>query len=114
MPLGIRVCACILLHLYPFFRIFSLQNACSCEKITIIYVYKEFSMCVALPGVVTEVFEDTAMVDFSGSKVEAASGLIDVSVGDRVLVHAGCILQIVSQSEAEEMQRLFTELGGIA
>lgn len=70
-------------------------------------------MCVALPGVVEEVYEETALVNFSGNRVEAASGLIDVSVGDRVLVHAGCILQIVSQSEAEEMENLFAELGGI-
>ena len=67
-------------------------------------------MCVALPGVVLEVKEKTAVVDFSGNKVNARTGLVDVREGDRVLVHAGCILQKVSQSEAEELERLFQEL----
>ena len=71
-------------------------------------------MCVALPGVVTEIKDKTAVVDFSGNKVKAAAGLLPVKEGDRVLVHAGCILQIVSQSEAEELEELLRELDGTA
>ncbi len=67
-------------------------------------------MCVALPGTVLEVNGDTAVVDFSGNKVNAAAGLIKVKEGDRVLVHAGCILQIVSQSEADEIEELLAEM----
>lgn len=67
-------------------------------------------MCVALPGMVVEVGEKTAVVDFSGNRVNARLGLVDVTPGDRVLVHAGCILQKVSQSEAEELEGLFSEL----
>ena len=67
-------------------------------------------MCVALPGMVTEVNEKTAVVDFNGNKVNAAAGLLEVKPGDRVLVHAGCILQIVSQSEAEELEELLAEI----
>ena len=67
-------------------------------------------MCVALPGTVLEVKERQAVVDFSGNRVEARAGLVDVMPGDRVLVHAGCILQKVSAEEAEEMERLFAEL----
>lgn len=63
-------------------------------------------MCVALPGTVTKVSGNTAEVDFSGNKISAAAGLLDVKVGDRVLVHAGCILQVVSKSEAEELEEL--------
>ena len=70
-------------------------------------------MCVALPGTVEEIGEDTAVVNFSGNRVNAALGLLDVKVGDRVLVHAGCILQIVSQSEADELTELFAELVAI-
>ena len=55
-------------------------------------------MCVALPGTVLEVKDATAVVDFSGNKVNARAGLVDVQAGDRVLVHAGCILQKVSQA----------------
>ena len=67
-------------------------------------------MCVALPGTVLEMRDKTAVVDFDGNRVEARSGLVDVRPGDRVLVHAGCILQRVTQEEAEEMEALFREL----
>ncbi len=67
-------------------------------------------MCVALPGTVIEIREKTALVDFGGNRVEARSGLVDITEGDRVLVHAGCILQKVTQDEAEEMEALFLEL----
>ena len=50
-------------------------------------------MCVALPGTVTELNGTRATVDFSGNIVEAEAGLVKVKVGDRVLVHAGCIIQ---------------------
>ena len=67
-------------------------------------------MCVALPGTVIEIKDKNAMVDFNGNIVSARMGLVDVVPGDRVLVHAGCIMQKVSQSEAEEIERLFSEL----
>lgn len=67
-------------------------------------------MCVALPGTVLEIKDHTAVVDFSGNQVNARAGLVDVQIGDRVLVHAGCILQKVSKSEAEELESLFAEL----
>ena len=67
-------------------------------------------MCVALPGTVVEIKDKTAVVDFSGNRVNAAAGLLPVKTGDRVLVHAGCILQIVSQSEAEEIEELLAEM----
>ncbi len=68
-------------------------------------------MCVALPGTVKEILNDKYVyVDFSGNKVKAASGLLDVKEGDRVLVHAGCIIQKVSDNEAQELEELFKEL----
>lgn len=67
-------------------------------------------MCVALPGTVIEIKDKNATVDFNGNIVSARMGLVDVVPGDRVLVHAGCIMQKVSQSEAEEIERLFSEL----
>ena len=65
-------------------------------------------MCVALPGTVVEI--DGNVVDFSGNQVRAEAGLIDVAPGDRVLVHAGMVLQKVSKSEAEELEDLLSEL----
>ncbi len=71
-------------------------------------------MCVALPGVVIERGDGVATVDFNGNRVEARSGLVDVNTGDHVLVHAGCILQKVSESEAREMTELMEEMRGFS
>lgn len=68
-------------------------------------------MCVAIPGTVKEILDDKYVnVDFSGNIVRAASGLVDVRIGDRVLVHAGCIIQTVSEKEAREIEEIFREL----
>ena len=67
-------------------------------------------MCVALPGKVISVAGHTALVDFDGSRVTAEAGLVSLEEGDRVLVHAGCIIQKLSESDADEMEALFREL----
>lgn len=70
-------------------------------------------MCVALPGTVIEVKEKIAKVDFNGNIVNARAGLVDVVPGDRVLVHAGCIMQKVTSSQAAEIEDLFKELESV-
>ncbi|WP_026507707.1 HypC/HybG/HupF family hydrogenase formation chaperone [Butyrivibrio sp. MC2013] len=63
-------------------------------------------MCVAATGTVIEVGDKTARVSFNGNEVIARSGLVDVTPGDKVLVHAGCILQKVSEDEAKEIESI--------
>ena len=70
-------------------------------------------MCVAFPGRVLSLEGQDALVDFRGSRRKARLGLTEVKVGDRVLVHAGCVLQVVSDEEADEMDALFDEIGMI-
>ena len=67
-------------------------------------------MCVALPGKVIAIDKDTATVDFHGNQVKARTGLVEVAVGDYVLVHAGCVLQKVSQKDAQELGQLMDEV----
>lgn len=67
-------------------------------------------MCVAVPCKVVRVDGNTAEVDYSGSRVRARSDLVNVRPGDNVLLHAGCILQVISQSEADELAELFNEI----
>lgn len=68
-------------------------------------------MCVAVPGTVKEILDERYVnVDFSGNIVKAASGLVDVNVGDRVLVHAGCIIQTVTEKEAAQIEEIFREM----
>ena len=54
-------------------------------------------MCVAYPGTVIELRENgkKAMVDFSGTRTLVQTGFIPVQENDRVLVHAGCVLQVL-------------------
>ena len=71
-------------------------------------------MCVAAQGTVLSVSGRDAVVDFHGNEVTAKCGLVSVKPGDQVLVHAGCILQVLSQKEQDEMTDLsdiFAEVG---
>ncbi|MBQ1681873.1 MULTISPECIES: HypC/HybG/HupF family hydrogenase formation chaperone [Agathobacter] len=68
-------------------------------------------MCVAIPGKVVEIRDNKAIIDFSGNQVEAYIGLVNVKVGDYALVHAGCVIQTMKQTEAEEIAEL---MGGLA
>ena len=63
-------------------------------------------MCVAQLGKVISLGEKKALVDFDGTRIHAASGLVDIKPGDNVLVHAGIIIQTVKEEEAREMKEL--------
>ncbi len=67
-------------------------------------------MCVAIPGKITKVREGKVTVDFDGNEVEAYAGLVKVQEGDYALVHAGCVIQTMKQSEAEEIISLMSGL----
>ena len=64
-------------------------------------------MCVALPGIVEKLEENIAIVNFSGNIVRAHTGVVEVAVGDYVLVHAGLVIQKLDREEAENMKELF-------
>ncbi len=64
-------------------------------------------MCVAMPGTVLSVAGHEARVDFHGNVVNAEAGLVSIKPGDRVLVHAGCIIQTMTQAEADETEEMF-------
>lgn len=68
-------------------------------------------MCVALPGKVIELKDRDAVVDFNGNQVTARAGLVDVKVGDYVLVHAGCVIQKVSKQDMDELENLNDLMG---
>ena len=64
-------------------------------------------MCVALPGIIEKIEDSIASVNFSGNVVRDHTGVVNVSVGDYVLVHAGLIIQKLDREEAENMKELF-------
>lgn len=67
-------------------------------------------MCIAIPGRVTELMGERAKVDFNGNTVDVNIGLVEPSVGQYVLVHAGCAIEVMEQDKAQELIELFTEL----
>lgn len=71
-------------------------------------------MCVAIPGRVTEIDGTTAKVDFNGNLVNVNIGLVEPSVGQYVLVHAGCAIEVMEQEQAQEIIDLFADLEELA
>lgn len=68
-------------------------------------------MCLAIPGRVLEVRGNTAKVDFGyGTTREVDVSLVDVEVGQYVLVHVGYAIQALDEEEAEETLRLWREI----
>ena len=67
-------------------------------------------MCVAMPGKILEINDHKAKVSFNGMEMNADVRMVDAKVGDYVLVHAGCAIEVLSQSRAEEMLEIFKEL----
>ncbi|MEM1530265.1 MAG: HypC/HybG/HupF family hydrogenase formation chaperone [Candidatus Bathyarchaeia archaeon] len=69
------------------------------------------AMCLAIPARVIEVNGDLARVDFGGGVIrEINVSLVDVEVGDYVLVHAGYAIQVLDEGEAEEALELWREI----
>lgn len=67
-------------------------------------------MCIAIPGRVVSIDVNKAQVDFNGNLVNVNIGLIEPDVGDYVLVHAGCAIEVMGKDKAEELIDLFAEL----
>jgi len=67
-------------------------------------------MCIAIPGKVVELRGNTARVDFSGNTVDVNTGLVDPQVGQYVLVHAGCAIEVMEHDAAQEIIDLFDEI----
>lgn len=67
-------------------------------------------MCVAAPGKIIEIDGNTAKIDYSSNITTVNKGIVDCKVGDWVLVHAGLIIQVLPENEAEYMVKLFNEL----
>ncbi len=63
-------------------------------------------MCVAVPGEVIKVHDSTARVRIRKVILDAECALMDsVDVGDKVLVHAGFIIEKISDEESDQMMK---------
>jgi hydrogenase expression/formation protein HypC len=68
-------------------------------------------MCVAVPGKVIEINGNFAKINIMNNITEANIKLVDVKLGDYVLVHAGCVLEVMKKDAAEELLEIFDALG---
>lgn len=59
------------------------------EILTLNYLY----MCLAIPGKILKINDQTAEVDFNGIRKEINISVVDVEVGDFVMVHAGFAIE---------------------
>lgn len=69
-------------------------------------------MCVAAPMKVISVDREahTAAAELGGNVLNVNIRLVEPKVGDYILVHAGCALEILAKEQAEEIRDLFAEL----
>ena len=68
-------------------------------------------MCLAVPGRIISIQDDTARVDIKGVMIQAKTMLLDnLRVGDYVIVHAGFAIQKYDRRDAEETLRLLEEI----
>jgi hydrogenase expression/formation protein HypC len=67
-------------------------------------------MCIAIPGKVLEIKDHKGVVSFNGAEMNVHMGMVEANVGDYVLVHAGCAIEVLPEDRAKEMMELFSEL----
>lgn len=68
-------------------------------------------MCLAIPGKVLSFCGNKATISIMGVTKEVLIDLIDsVTVGEYVIVHAGCAISKINEKEALETLEIFREL----
>jgi hydrogenase expression/formation protein HypC len=68
-------------------------------------------MCLAVPGKITNIQGNVAVVDFGhGTTREVDVTLVDVDVGQYVLVHTGYAIQVMEEEDALESLKLWNEI----
>jgi hydrogenase expression/formation protein HypC len=68
-------------------------------------------MCVAVPAEVIEIKEgNIGLVDYGDLRQEVRLDLVDVKVGEFVLVHVGFAIQRLSRDEGLETRDIFRQV----
>ncbi len=68
-------------------------------------------MCVAVPAEVIEIKDgNIGLVDYGELRQEVRLDLVDVKVGEFVLVHVGFAIQRLSREEGLETREIFKEV----
>jgi hydrogenase expression/formation protein HypC len=68
-------------------------------------------MCLGVPGRIVKLEGKDAIAEIMGAERSISIELLEnVKIGDYVLIHAGCAIQVVDEEEALDTIRLFNEL----
>jgi hydrogenase expression/formation protein HypC len=67
-------------------------------------------MCLAVPAKVLEINGKIAKVDFGGLTKEVDVSLVEVEVGQYVIIHAGFALTVLDEKEAKQTLEMFNEM----
>ena len=63
-------------------------------------------MCLAIPGKILEIDQNSALVDFDGIKQNVIIALIqDPEIGKYVIVHAGYAIEMMNEKEKESIEQ---------
>lgn len=69
-------------------------------------------MCLAVPGRLMTIEGDQALVDLHGNRVPVCTVLVpEARAGDWVLVHAGFVIQKLTEEDARETWKVLSEAG---
>ena len=67
-------------------------------------------MCLALPGRIVSLKDDTADVNFGGVVKKVNVTMVDAGINDWVVVHAGFAIEIMDEEEAMRTIELWNEV----
>ena len=70
-------------------------------------------MCVSIPGKLIAIDGNNGIASFGGTEMKVNLSMVDAEVGQYVLVHAGCAIEVMAEDKAEELLSLFGELDTI-
>lgn len=61
-------------------------------------------MCLAIPGKILRIKNQLATVDFNGIQKEVNISLVDIKVGEYVMVHAGFAIDKMDDNYVDELK----------
>ena len=73
-------------------------------------------MCIAVAAKIVEIDSDGrfAKVSVLGNELSVNIGLISPKIGDYVLVHAGCAIEVIEKETADEITELYEAIKELA
>ncbi len=68
-------------------------------------------MCLAAPAKIIKIIDkDNALVDIRGVEQKTNISLVDIDIGDWVLIHAGIAINIIDEELAADALKIIDEL----